>query len=143
MYTEGGLILADLFHVLSSSLLALMLKSYHTAAPYKRHLPSNFIRQLAQLFADALGLFLVIILKQGVSRLIASIVSSFCGIAIVSISPLLFNRWGQPLSSLLVNISCWQLETWRRALQDCRRDQVSQGRGTCSWRESSGCGRWR
>ena len=38
----------------------LTLESYHTAALFKRHLPSNFIRQPAQLFADAFGLFLVI-----------------------------------------------------------------------------------
>ena len=59
MYTAGSLPLSDLFHVFSSSLLALTLKSYHTAAIFERHLPSNFIRQPAQLFADALGLFLV------------------------------------------------------------------------------------
>jgi hypothetical protein len=59
MYTAGNLPLSDLFHVFSSSLLTLMLKLYYTAAFFKRHLPSNFIRQFAQLFADALGLFLV------------------------------------------------------------------------------------
>jgi len=41
--------------------------------PYCRHLPSNFIRQPAQLFADTLGLFLVTmhdgILEQGVKSL--------------------------------------------------------------------------
>ena len=37
-----------------------MMKFYHTAALFKHHLPSNFIRQLALLFADTLGLFLVI-----------------------------------------------------------------------------------
>ena len=46
-----------------------MVKSYHTAALFKRHLPSNFIRHPAQLLADAFGLFLVTmhdgILKQG------------------------------------------------------------------------------
>ena len=36
-----------------------MVKLYHTAALFKHHLPSNFIRQPAQLFADTLGLFLV------------------------------------------------------------------------------------
>lgn len=142
--------------------LPLMVKLYHTAAIFKRHMPSNFIRQLAQLLADALSLFLVTmhdgILKryaaeatlrqrrtrrylprqsraciagrwssvrkhpQASSRLIASIVSSFCGIAMVSTPPFLLHQWGQSLSPLLVNISCWQLETWRRALQDCRRD---------------------
>jgi hypothetical protein len=77
-----------------------MVKLYHTAALFKHHLPSNFIRQPAQLFADALGLFVVTmhdgILKRDVSsRSIASIVlvlrsaqreggSSLCGIAIVS-----------------------------------------------------------
>ena len=48
--------------------LPLMVKLYHTAALLKRRLPSNFIRQPAQLFADAFGLFLVTmhdrILKQ-------------------------------------------------------------------------------
>jgi hypothetical protein len=37
-----------------------MVKLYHTATLFKRHLPSNFIRHPAQLFADAFGLFLVI-----------------------------------------------------------------------------------
>ena len=73
LYTECNLPLSDLFHVISSSLLARTLKLYHTAALSKRHLPSNFIRQLAQLFADALDLFLVTmhdgILKQGVKSL--------------------------------------------------------------------------
>lgn len=36
-----------------------MVKLYHTAAIFKRHMPSNFIRHPAQLFADAFGLFLV------------------------------------------------------------------------------------
>ena len=36
-----------------------MEKSYHTTALFKRHLPSNFIHHPAQLFANALGLFLV------------------------------------------------------------------------------------
>jgi len=86
-------------------------------------------------------------------RLIASIVlvrrslgvggSSLCRIAIVSTPSFLLHQWGLSFSPLLVNISCWQLETWQRALQDCRRDRASQGRWTCSWRESSGCGRWR
>ena len=106
--------------------LPLMMKLDHTAALFKRHLPSNFIRQPAQLFADAFGLFLVTmhdgILErcaaeatlrqrrtrrylprrsracvagrwssarkhpQASSLLIASIVSSLCGIAIVSTS---------------------------------------------------------
>ena len=52
-----------------------MVKSYHTAALFKHHLPSNFIRQLAQLFADAFCLFLVTmhdgILKQGAMRAVA------------------------------------------------------------------------
>ena len=48
-----------LFFSFASSLLAPSLRLYHTAALFKRHLPSNFIRQPAQLFADALGLFLV------------------------------------------------------------------------------------
>ena len=56
MYAEGSLPLSDLFHVFSSSLLALTWKLYHTAALFKRHPPSNFIRQLAQLLAEALGL---------------------------------------------------------------------------------------
>ena len=59
MYTADNLPLSNLFHVFSPSLLTLTLKSYHTAALFKHHLPSNFIRQLAQLFADTLGLFLV------------------------------------------------------------------------------------
>jgi hypothetical protein len=37
-----------------------MVKLYHTAALFKRHLPSNLIRQFAQLLADAFGIFLVI-----------------------------------------------------------------------------------
>ncbi len=65
--------LFDLFHVFASSLLALTLESYHTAAPFKRHLLSNSIRQPAQLLADALGLFLVVMhdgmFKQGVKSL--------------------------------------------------------------------------
>lgn len=73
MYAEGSPPLSDLFHVFSSSLLTLTLKLYHTAAPFKRHLPSNFIRQLAKLRADALGLFLFImhdgILKQRIKSL--------------------------------------------------------------------------
>ena len=94
--------------------LPLMMKLYHTAALFKHHLPSNFIRQLAQLFADTLGLFLVImhdgILKQGAWPAVAHarrrlksldrpIVlalrsaqreggSSLCGIAIVSTLPM-------------------------------------------------------
>ena len=55
--------------------LPLMVRLYHTAALFKRHLPSNFIRQLAQLFTDAFGLFLVTmhdgILKQSVKSLSA------------------------------------------------------------------------
>ena len=81
-----------------------MMKLYHTAALFKHHLPSDFIRQFAQLLADAFGLFLVTmhdgILEQGVSRLIASIVlvlrsaqreggSSLCGIAIIAINEVL------------------------------------------------------
>ena len=73
MYTAGNLPLSDLFHVFSSSLLALTWKLYHTAALFKRHLPSDFIRQLAQLFAETCGLFLASmhesILKQGVKSL--------------------------------------------------------------------------
>ena len=92
--------------------LPLMMKLYHTAALFKRHLPSNFIRQPAQLFADAFGLFLVTmhdgILERcaaeamlrrgdsptanpkgaqasvGVKSLDRPIVSSLCSIAIVS-----------------------------------------------------------
>ena len=82
-----------------------MMKLYHIAALFKHHLPSNFIRQPAQLFADALGLFLVtihdgILKRDASSRLIASIVlvlrsaqreggSSLCGIAIVAINEVL------------------------------------------------------
>ena len=44
------------FHLHS---LPLTLKLYHTAALFKHHLPSTFIRQPAQFFADAFGLFLV------------------------------------------------------------------------------------
>ena len=73
MYTTDSLPLSDLFHVFSSSLLALTWKLYHTAALFKRYLPSNVIRQPAQLFADALGLFFVTmhdgILEQGVKSL--------------------------------------------------------------------------
>ena len=36
-----------------------MVKLYHTAALFKRQLPSDFIRQFAQVLADAFGLFLV------------------------------------------------------------------------------------
>ena len=50
-----------------------MVKLYHTAALFKHHLPSTFIRQPAQFFADAFGLFLATmhdgILKQGVKSL--------------------------------------------------------------------------
>ena len=50
-----------------------MVKLHHTAALFKRHLPSNRFRQPAQLLADALGLFSVTmhdgILKQGVKSL--------------------------------------------------------------------------
>ena len=59
MYTAGNLPLSDLFHVFPPSLLALPLRLYHTAALFKHHLPSDFIRQFAQLLEDAFGLCLV------------------------------------------------------------------------------------
>ena len=43
----------------SNSLLVIIVVPPRQTIPYCRHLPSNFIRQLAQLFADAFGLFLV------------------------------------------------------------------------------------
>ena len=92
--------------------LPLMMKLYHTAALFKRHLPSNFIRQPAQLFADAFGLFLVtmhdgILERDAPIRTIASIVlvlrsaqreggSSLCGIAIVSTPSFLLHQWTAP-----------------------------------------------
>jgi hypothetical protein len=67
MYTAGNLLLSDLHS------LPLMVKLYHTASLFKHHPPSTFIRQPAQLFTDALGLFLVTmhdrILKQSVKSL--------------------------------------------------------------------------
>ena len=93
--------------------LPLTLKFYHTAALFKHHLSSDFIRQFAQLLADAFVLFLVTmhdgILKQGawpavaharrrlksLDRPIVLVLrsaqreggSSLCGIAIISTPP--------------------------------------------------------
>ena len=43
----------------SNSLLVIIVVPPRQTIPYCRHPPSNFIRQLAQLLAEALGLFLV------------------------------------------------------------------------------------
>ena len=52
---------------------------YHTAAPIYRYLPSNLIRQLAQFFAEAFGLFRVPmhngILKQRAGHAVLSSVA--------------------------------------------------------------------